>query len=103
MPPRKLDKNFWGAYHICGTRCVIIDILSSLIPACAPLNACVRVPFCKLQLKSVQTTAEVCADYTCSLHRLRRVLNFSARKCRFQYDVLTRISTRTCECKYAYL
>ena len=26
MPPRKLDKNFWGAYHICGTRCVIIDI-----------------------------------------------------------------------------
>ena len=27
--------------------------------------------FCKLQLKSVQTTAEVCADYTCSLYRLR--------------------------------
>ena len=70
MPPRKLDKNFWGAYHICGTRCVIIDILSSLIPACAPLNACVRVPFCKLQLKSVQTTAKsvqttrvVCTDF----------------------------------------
>ena len=34
---------------------------------------------CRLQLKSVQTTAEVCTDYTCSLHRLRRVLNFSAR------------------------
>jgi len=70
MPPRKLDKNFWGAYHFCGTRCVIIDILSSLIPACAPLNACVRVPFCKLQLKSVQTTAKsvqttrvVCTDF----------------------------------------
>ena len=50
--------------------------LSSLIPACAPLNACVRVPFCKLQLKSVQTTAEVYTDYTCSLHRLRRGFNF---------------------------
>ena len=38
-----------------------------------------HIPFWKLQLKSVQTTAEVCTDYTCSLHRLRRVLNFSAR------------------------
>ena len=38
-----------------------------------------HIPFWRLQLKSVQTTAEVCTDYTCSLHRLRRVLNFSAR------------------------
>ena len=50
--------------------------LSSLIRAYASLNVCVRVPFCKLQLKSVQTTAEVCTDYTCSLHRLRRGFNF---------------------------
>ena len=50
--------------------------LSSLIPAYTPLNACMRVSFCKLQLKSVQTTAEVCTDYTCSLHRLRRGFNF---------------------------
>ena len=54
--------------------------LSSLIRAYTHLNACVRVPFCKLQLKSVQTSAVVCTDYTCSLHRLRRGFNF--RKCR---------------------
>ena len=57
--------------------------LSSLIPACAPLNACMRVPFCKLQLKSAQTTAEVCTDYTCSLHRLRRGFNFRKRSVYF--------------------
>ena len=34
----------------------------------------VHLLFCKLQLESVQTTAEVCTDYTCSLHRLRRSL-----------------------------
>ena len=39
---------------------------------------------CRLQLKSVQTTAEVCTDYTCSLHRLRRVLNLSMRKYKFK-------------------
>jgi len=39
----------------------------------------VRVPFWRLQLKSVQTSAVVCADCTCSLHRLRR--GFEFRKC----------------------
>ena len=29
------------------------------------------VPKLKTTAKSVQTTAEVCADYTCSLYRLR--------------------------------
>ena len=31
-------------------------------------------PILKTTAKSVQTTAEVCADYTCSLYRLRRGL-----------------------------
>ena len=42
------------------------------------LNLQVRSTFWRLQLKSVQTTAEVCTDYTCSLHRLRR--GFENRK-----------------------
>ena len=45
----------------------------------AYINLCLRIPICKLQLKSVQTTAEVCADYTCSLYRLRRGFDFRKR------------------------
>ena len=45
----------------------------------------VRVSVCEIVIallilettaKSVQTTAEVCADYTCSLYRLRRGFEF---------------------------
>ena len=44
------------------------------------LNLLVRSTFWRLQLKSVQTSAVVCTDYTCSLHRLRR--GFEFRKCK---------------------
>ena len=46
---------------------------------CAHLNWYLHIPFCKLQLKSVQTTAEVCTDFSRSLHKLRR--GFENRKC----------------------
>ena len=44
------------------------------------LNLLVRSTFWRLQLKSVQTSAVVCTDYTCSLHRLRRGFEFRKRK-----------------------
>ena len=50
-------------------------------------------PILKTSAKAVQTTAEVCADYTCSLYSLRRVLNLGMRKLQNKYDVLTKIST----------
>ena len=53
------------------------------------------LPILKTTAKSVQTSAVVCTDYTCSLHRPRRVLNLGARKHRNEYDVLTKIITRT--------
>ena len=40
----------------------------------------VRSTFWRLQLKSVQTSAVVCTDYTCSLHRLRRGFDFRKRR-----------------------
>ena len=52
------------------------------------------LPILKTSAKSVQTSAVVCTDYTCSLHRLRRVLNLGARKHRNKYDVLTEVFTR---------
>ena len=45
----------------------------------AYLNLLVRSTFWRLQLKSVQTSAVVCTDYTCSLHRLRRGFEFRKR------------------------
>ena len=47
------------------------------------LNLLVRSTFWRLQLKSVQTSAVVCADYTCSLHRLRRGFEFRKLKHNF--------------------
>ena len=53
------------------------------------------LPILKTTAKSVQTSAVVYTDYTCSLHRLRRVLNLGVRKHRNEYDVLTKISACT--------
>ena len=61
------------------------------------------LPILKTSAKSVQTSAVVCTDYTCSLHRLRRVLNLGARKHRNKYDVLTEVFTRKYLHVYAYL
>ena len=45
---------------------------------CAYLNLQVRSTFCRLQLKSVQTTRVVCTNFSRSLYRLRR--GFENRK-----------------------
>ena len=64
---------------------------------------CVCKLFWRLQLKSVQTSAVVCTDYTCSLHRLRRVLNLSMRKYEFIYVYLLKCLRVLNSCKCAYL
>ena len=53
------------------------------------------LPILETSAKSVQTSAVVCTDYTCSLYRPRRVLNLGVRKHRNKYNVLTKTSTRT--------
>ena len=53
-------------------------------------------PILKTSAKSVQTTAEVCADYSWSLQKVLRTYEFI-------YDVLTEISTRTYWSVYVYL
>ena len=52
-------------------------------------------PILKTSAKSVQTTAEVCADYTCSLYRLQLKAPESTMYLRIYLRVLTEISTRT--------
>ena len=52
-------------------------------------------PILKTSAKSVQTTAEVCADYTCSLYRLQLKSPESTMYLRIYLRVLTGISTRT--------
>ena len=52
-------------------------------------------PKLKTSAKSVQTTAEVCADYTCSLYRLQLKSPESTMYLRIYLRVLTGISTRT--------
>ena len=53
----------------------------------------VAFPKLKTSAKSVQTTAEVCADYTCSLFRLQLKSPESTTYLQFYVRVLTRIST----------
>ena len=60
-------------------------------------------PILKTSAKSVQTTAEVCADYTCSLYRLQLKSPESTMYLRIYLRVLTEISTRTYFSVYAYL
>ena len=61
------------------------------------------LPILQTSVKSVQTTAEVCTDYTCSLHGPRRVLHLGVRKHRNKYDVLTKVFTCTYVGKYDVL
>ena len=44
--------------------------IQEIVWACAD-KMIVALPKLKTSAKSVQTTAEVCADYTCSLYRLQ--------------------------------
>ena len=60
-------------------------------------------PILKTSAKSVQTTAEVCADYTCSLYRLQLKSPESTMYLRIYLRVLTEISTRTYLSVYVYL
>ena len=53
------------------------------------------LPILKTSAKSVQTTAEVCADYTCSLYRLQLKSPESTTYLQIYVRVLTEISTRT--------
>ena len=69
-----------------------------------------KFPILKTSAKSVQTTAEVCADYTCSLYSLRRVLNLGMRKLQNEYAyslkylrVLIIVSARTHDNEYVVL
>ena len=52
-------------------------------------------PKLKTTAKSVQTTAEVCADYTCSLYRLQLKSPESTMYLQISVRVLTEISTCT--------
>ena len=46
---------------------------------------------------------EVCADYTCSLYKLRLKFVQTSAEVSRKYYVLTNLSTRTYENKYVYL
>ena len=51
------------------------------------------LPKVKTSAKSVQTTAEVCADYTCSLYRLQLKSPESTTYLQFYVRVLTKVFT----------
>ena len=53
------------------------------------------LPILKTSAKSVQTTAEVCADYTCSLYRLQLKSPESATYLLKCLRVLTKVFVRT--------
>ena len=72
----------------------------------------VRVSVCEIVIallilettaKSVQTTAEVCADYTCSLYRLQLKSPESTTYLLKCLRVLTDVSTRTYRSEYVVL
>ena len=52
-------------------------------------------PILKTSAKSVQTTAEVCADYTCSLYRLQLKSPESTTYLQIYVRALTKINTCT--------
>ena len=70
--------------------------------ACAD-KMIVAFPKLKTSAKSVQTTAEVCADYTCSLYRLQLKSPESTMCLQIYVRVLTEVFTRKYNCKCAYL
>ena len=53
----------------------------------------VAFPKVKTSAKSVQTTAEVCADYTCSLYRLQLKSPESTTYLQFYVRALTKVFT----------
>ena len=60
-------------------------------------------PILETSAKSVQTTAEVCADYTCSLYRLQLKSPESTTYLQFYVRVLTEISAYTYYNEYVVL
>ena len=70
--------------------------------ACAD-KMIIAFPKLKTSAKSVQTSAEVCADYTCSLYRLQLKSPESTTYLQFYVRVLTKVFTRKYNCKCAYL
>ena len=58
------------------------------------------LPILKTSAKSVQTTAEVCADYSWSLQKVLRTYEFKYAHLPKCLRVLTDVSTRTYENKY---
>ena len=62
-----------------------------------------KFPILKTSAKFVQTTAEVCADYTCSLYRLQLKSPESTTYLQIYVRVLTKVSVRTHRNKYVYL
>ena len=61
------------------------------------------LPKLKTSAKSVQTTAEVWRDYTCSLYRLQLKSPESTTYLQIYVRALIKISTRKHFSKYAYL
>ena len=70
--------------------------------ACAD-KMIVAFPKLKTSAKSVQTSAEVCADYTCSLYRLQLKSPESTTYLQFYVRVLTKVFTCKYNRKCAYL
>ena len=74
-----------------------------MLPKLRPLNGIPKdkekimlaLPILKTSAKSVQTTAEVCADYTCSLYRLQLKSPESTTYLQIYVRVLTKVNTRT--------
>ena len=60
------------------------------------------LPKLKTSAKSVQTSAVVCADYTCSLYRLQLKSPESTTYLQIYVRVLTEISTCTHQSVYAH-
>ena len=76
--------------------------IQEIVWACAD-KIIVAFPKLKTSAKSVQTTAEVCADYTCSLYRLQLKSPESTTYLQFYVRVLTTVFTRKYNRKCAYL
>ena len=61
-----------------------------------------RRSLCKLQLKFVQTTAEVCTDFSRSLQKVLRTYKFKCAHLLISVRVLTNVSVRIHFGEYAY-
>ncbi len=63
----------------------------------------IAFPILKTSARSVQTSAVVCADYTCSLYRLQLKSPESTTYLQIYVRALTETSTRTYRSKYVVL